>query len=95
MTSHFKNFTSLESQKSSTWRELTAISFGIQSLKIFLIGKSVLWKTDNFACSIIVKSGSTKEHLQKIAADIFNCCKRNNISLKIEWVPRETIYLAD
>ena len=91
----FKNFTTLESQKSSTWRELTAISFGIESLKIFLIGKSVLWKTDNFACSIIVKSGSSKEHLQKIAEDIFNCCKQNNISLKIEWVPRETISLAD
>ena len=43
----------------------------------------------------LLKVGSTKDHLQKTAIEIFNECIRNNIKLYSEWIPREMNSFAD
>lgn len=80
---------------SSTWRELTAILYGIDSFKNTLKGKSINWFTDNWAASIIVRKGSNKNHLQMLAESIFDICFRNDINIKTKWVPREDNVEAD
>ena len=67
----------------------------MESLAFFLQGKAVLWKTDNYACSYIVKAGSSKENLQYYAEKILECCRNYRIDLKLEWVPREEIMFCD
>ena len=91
----FRNFSPSESQMHSTWRELFAIRFSLDSLSVFLKGKAVLWKTDNYACSLIVKSGSGKQNLQTLSEEIHEICQKENINLETQWVPRETIPFAD
>ena len=91
----YKNFSDRESDMNSTWRELHAIDFSIKSLSLFLGNRSVLWKTDNSACTYIVKTGSGKAELQSLAESIFENCKRENINLTVEWVPRESIHFVD
>ena len=91
----YKNFSDCESDMNSTWRELHAIDFSIKSLSLFLGNRSVLWKTDNSACTYIVKTGSGKAELQSLAESIFENCKRENINLTVEWVPRESIHFVD
>ena len=91
----YKNFNLLEKQKSSTWRELQAINFSINSLQQFLCHRSLHWHTDNFAASLIAKSGSNKADLQKLSEEIFGNCRAHNIDLKVFWVPRDSISYTD
>ena len=91
----YKKFSPSESLMHSTWRELYAIRFSLESLSCFLKEKAVLWKTDNYACSIIVKSGSAKSNLQILAEEIQEICQMENINFETQWVPRETIPYAD
>ena len=91
----FRNFTVNEKRNSSTWRELIAIEFSLKALLNYLKSKHVLWKTDNYAASCIVKRGSRKDVLQVIAENIFKICKENQINLEIQWVPREMLKFAD
>ena len=51
----FRNFTVNEKRNSSTWRELMAIEISLKALLNYLKSKHVLWKTDNYAASCIVK----------------------------------------
>ena len=44
--------------------------------------------TDNQGVAAIVKSGSTKVHLHKLAMEIFLLSKEHNVSIDIEWIPR-------
>jgi len=90
-----RNLSIEEQELSSTWRELMAILYGLNSFKHILSGKVVNWFTDNYAASIIVKKGSSKVHLQKLALDIFNVCFENSICIKSKWVPREQNKEAD
>lgn len=90
-----KNFTLTESLMHSTWRELYAIQYSLQSLKSVLCNKAVLWKTDNYASHCIIKRGSSKENLQILAENIFDICKKQKIDLNVEWVPRNQIQYAD
>ena len=54
-----RNIFSAEQQlKSSTWRELFAICFSLDSFQQFLSKQCVMWNTDNSAASLIVKHGS-------------------------------------
>ena len=55
-----RNLEPNEKELSSTWRELTAISSGHQSVEGFLSGKSINWFTNNYAASLIVSKGSCK-----------------------------------
>ena len=93
-TSH-KNFSISESDMSSTWRELEAVSFSMQSFAPLLQGRVVHWETDNQAAVSIVAKGSRKPHLQKLAVTIYFFCRKNNIHLKLNWIPRDLNIVAD
>lgn len=93
-TSH-KNFSVSEANMSSTWRELEAVSFSLQSFASMLQGRVVHWETDNQAVSFIVAKGSRKVHLQKLAVSIYFLCRRNNIHLNLNWIPRDLNTVAD
>jgi len=75
----FKSFKSLdknEASRSSTWRELFAVLYTLKSFCKIFQNQSILWHTDNFAVSLIVKKGSNKEHLQKLALEIYDVIKK-------------------
>lgn len=91
----YRNFSPTEAACSSTWRELIAINFSLQSFSHLLRGKTVVWRTDNYAASLIVPAGSRIPVLQIIAEEIYNHCVALGISLTVQWVPRESIQLAD
>ena len=57
--------------------------------------KKVQWKTDNYACTRIVKSGSNKHELQVLALKIFDTCRINDIKLDVVWIPRDQNKTAD
>ena len=57
--------------------------------------KSVHWKTDNYAASLIVASGSNKEHLQALAEDIYEFTIKHSIVLQVKWIPRHKNQIAD
>ena len=90
-----KNFSEEETGQSSTWRELEAVFFGIQSFAPRLKGRSINWEMDNQAVPSITSKGSRKPHLQQLAVNIFNLCKAHDIKLNIYWVPREQNTVAD
>ena len=91
----YKNWSAGDAAKSSTWRELFAIFFSIISLKDIVSNRAVQWHTDNYAASLIFKSGSNKEELQNLSEEIFEICKNSNIFMSVKWVPREYIPRAD
>ena len=51
--------------------------------------------TDNQGVAAIVKSGSTKVHLHKLAMEIFLLSKKHDVSIDIEWIPRSANEVAD
>lgn len=91
----FKNFKVHEKNFSSTWRELYAILFTLETFKTILKGKIINWKSDNFAATIITKSGSAKSQLQEIAERIFKIGFDYSIDINISWIPRKENRLAD
>ena len=66
---------------------------------VHIISRSVrlplLWHTDNYAASLIVKNGSRKPELQRLSEIIFDTCQKANIQLEIKWIPRECITFVD
>lgn len=86
---------SCEVSKSSTWRELQAIAFALQSFSPLVSSSHVKWFTDNQAAAKIVEIGSMKFDLHILALEIFQTCVVNNIKLDIEWVPRSENEKAD
>lgn len=89
------SWNSVESLKSSTWRELEAVYRVLLSLLVTLQGETIKWYTDNQNIVYIIKQGSRKGDLQLIAIKIANVCKLNNIVLLPQWVPREENVKAD
>lgn len=81
-------WSNIDAQRSSTWKELTAVKLVLLSLLEFLKGKRIKWFTDNQNVVSIVKKGSMKADLQDIALVIFNTCLKYNLSLEVEWIPR-------
>ena len=88
-------FTFREKQQSSTFRELLAVKFVLQSYAKILSNQAIQINIDNFSATRILEIGSSKEHLQKLAMDIFYHCLRNNIKITPQWIPREHNYDAD
>ena len=81
--------------RSSTWRELQAIAFAVESFGPLLSGSHVKWFTDNQAAAKIVEIGSMKFDLHRLAIEIFQSCMSKNIKLDIEWIPRSENEKAD
>lgn len=77
-----------DSKKSSTFREIKAISFALESYKDMLQCKNVKWFSDSQSCVKIIQSGSFKVELQELACQIYHLCAVNSISLEILWIPR-------
>ena len=90
-----KNWDSLQMKQSSTWRELHGVSFALKSFAHVLSGCFIKWFTDSQAVSLIVNSGSMKEHLHQLAVDIFHTAKENNIEIEVEWIPCSSNEKAD
>ena len=57
----------LESSKSSTWRELKAIEFGLESFLPVLKGSYIKWFSDSQTACRIISVGSMKSELHIIA----------------------------
>ena len=85
----FKNFSPDEAVQSSAWRELFAIFFALKSFDTSINSKHICWQTDNYAASIIVSSGSNKQHLQKLAESIYDLTVSRSIKLDVYWLPRK------
>ena len=84
-----------EIDASSTYRELLAVKYVIQSFPQKLQHQTVLWHSDNFNVSTIINKGSPKDHLQDLALDIFCLSLRHDIKLISKWIPREENEEAD
>ena len=67
----------------------------MQSFVHLLRGSLVKWYTNNQGVAAIVKSGSTKVHLYKLAMEIFLLSKEHNVSIDIEWIPHLDNEVAD
>lgn len=63
-----------EKGTSSTYRELLAVKHILESFKSHLKSQRVQWFSDNVNVTRIINSGSTRNHLQSLAVDIYNIC---------------------
>ena len=57
-----KFFSEYQIKQSSTWGELFAIQFALQSFTPKINNNSAFWETDNYATSLIVTSDSNRAH---------------------------------
>ena len=64
-------WTSEDSAKSSTWREMMAVCRCLGSLSNVLAYQRIKWFSDNKGVTSIVHKGSMKKELQDIALEIF------------------------
>jgi len=85
----------IEKQKSSTWRELTAVSRILFQFRNYLSHHKVKWFSDNSNVPRIIKGGSVKADLHEIALNIFNLCRSHDIIITPEWLPRTENTVAD
>ena len=90
-----KMWSSEERSMSSTWREMKAIYYSLLSFLPLLKGQNIHWFSDNQSTISVINHGSMKVHLQKLALDIFSLCLNNNISIYLEWTPRNLNEIAD
>ena len=88
-------FSPFERVQSSTFRELKAIFYVIKAHVLSLRHKKVKVFTDNENASRIVSFGSSKQHLQSVAVDIFHLCLDNDIQIDAQWIPRDANVRAD
>ena len=85
-----------ECGKSSTWRELSAILFALQSfLPPLLKGSYVKWFSDRQNACNIIQVESMRSDLHAIALEIFQFCNDYGIELEVQWIPRTEIDRAD
>jgi hypothetical protein len=85
----------LESKQSSTWREHKTVLYVLQRIGGDLIGRTIKWKVDNINVVHIMRKGSMKVKLQNIALNIMECCKKYDIIIIPEWIPRNLNIHAD
>lgn len=90
-----RNWSTEESQKSSTWRELLAIKFALEAFNSQLAGQRVRCFTDNQNVVRIVRVGSMVKELHDIALDIFLFTSQRRIHLDVNWLPRAQNSQAD
>ena len=76
---------------SSTWRELTAIVFALESFLPLLKGSYIKWFSDSQNSCRIIQVGSMRKGLQVI----FQFCVDNGVELEMQWIPRTKLDRAD
>ena len=79
----YKRFSDQEISESSTWRELEAIRFFLNSSKYKFENKTIFWYTDNYACSLITRKGSNKPKLHDLALEIRKISFTHNTDLNV------------
>ena len=84
-----------ECSKSSTWRELAAIDFSLESFAPILKGSLVKWFTYSQTATRIIEVGSMKLDLHRLAIKIFQFCAEHSIRLEVQWIPRTENAKAD
>ena len=80
---------------SSSFREIHAIRFVLQSFSSLLAGKECKHRSDNQSVCSILSVGSSKPHLQKEAVAIYNLCHGAGIRFSVEWIPRHLNFKTD
>ena len=86
-----------ERQKSSTYRELRSVEYGLILIGPEARGMAVRYGNDNFACCKVVEFGSTKEDCHEVAKRINELVEKYQITLQMVWRRRNTeeIVLCD
>ena len=79
-----KLWESSECSKSSTWRELAAIVFALESFGLILEGSLVKWFTDSQTAARIIEVGSMKFDLHRLAKKIFQFCEEHSIRFEVQ-----------
>ena len=80
---------------SSTYRELLGVLRVLRALMHLCEGKFVVFQVDAVNRLEIVNRGSAKLHINVVARKLFWLCVERDITLSVEWVPRELNSLAD
>jgi hypothetical protein len=83
-----------ERETSSTLRELLAVWDTYVLKGDNFIRQSVLHLCDNRNVEIILRKGSSNPNLQKLAFEIFLACRRKEILLSAQWLPRTDSRIA-
>ena len=91
----YRNLDNFEIDESSTFRELLAIKHSLESFDSSLQNKHVLWHTDNIGAAQIIRVGSNRILLQKLALEIYTICHKNDILLTVTWISRKLNQVAD
>ena len=73
-----------ERSKSSTWRELAAIDFSLESFAPILEGSLIKWFTDSQTAARIIEVESMKLDLHRLAIKIFQSCMERSIRLEVQ-----------
>lgn len=89
------NWLGSEALCSSSFREIRAIRFVLQSFSGLLAGKECKHRSDNQSVCSILSVGSSKPHLQKEAVAIYSLCHEAGIRFSAEWIPRHFNFKAD
>ena len=87
------NWDAIEMKQSSTWRELMCVKHALQSFANLLKESLMKWYTDNKGVAAIVKTGSSKVQLHKLAMEIFSLTKEHDVIIDMEWIPRSGMKL--
>ena len=74
---------------SSTYCDLKAVFYVLKSYANSLRHQRLKVFVDNMGASRVLMVGSSKPYLQQIAVDIFSICLSFDISLDLQWLPRE------
>jgi hypothetical protein len=88
-------FSPEEREEHSTWRELANIHFSLHALLPYISGSNVKFMTDSQSARRILQCGSMKAACHNFAKSTHDFCLENNISLDVEWIPREENKEAD
>ena len=84
-----------ECSKSSTWRELAAIDFSLESFAPVLEGSLVKWFTNCQTAAGILEVGSIKLDFHRLAIKSFQLSAKRSIRLEVQWIPRTENEKAD
>ncbi len=88
-------WTAEAAERSSTWRELSAVWLVLLSVADKLANSRIRWYTDNQNVVRILEVGSKQPTLHAIALKVFALAIKHQIRLMPEWVPRELNERAD
>ena len=93
----YKQWTDVESQESSTWRELSAIEFALKSFLPMLKHSYVKWYSDSQAACTVARVGGMRKDLHEIALRVYQLRleKRKRNEFEIDLIPRTDLQRAD